>query len=189
MKHSSLIALSKWVYNVLMFVYLLGYVFFAYLIIDSLYFDGRSSPVDVSRGFSPGFFDAEIFFSALNQSPEGDLLLSEINPGMKLWLLIRATLYAVIIMLLGWHVLRVLDSIGSLKTFYKENVHHFTRMTVLSFAGFLLSCFNFFNYDDSGVTVYFTIAFWPLVLTLFFGVLTVVFKQGNILMEEQNLFV
>ncbi|MEJ2004458.1 MAG: DUF2975 domain-containing protein [Cyclobacteriaceae bacterium] len=192
MKQTTLISISKWICNILMFAYLLGYAFFAILIFDAWFLDGRTDHVDVTMGFLPGFWDAEIFYKSLDQRllSSGELYLSEISNAMKFWLLFRASIFTAIIILIGWHVLRVLSSIKSLETFYEENVHLFGRMTILAFIAFLFSCFNFFIDDTTNHTqVYFTIAFWPLVISLFFGVLTVVFRQGNKLMEEQKLFV
>lgn len=82
--------------------------------------------------------------------------------------------------------LKVISSIRSLETFQKENIQAFRRMASVFLALFIL---NMFNLENNGDLLSFT---FRLPLNYLFAVigcfiLAEIFKEGNRLMEENEL--
>lgn len=92
-----------------------------------------------------------------------------------------------LVFLLLSQLLKVINSISSLKTFIGQNVSSFKRIGYMLVILFFLRMFGF-NVTDSGVsTVNFSFDLAPLVGALIAFILMEIFKEGNKLREDSQL--
>lgn len=184
---SNILKWARWLCWTIIIVGGALFLLFLFAILHSLISPESYSHVDLSEAFDPGFGINGMRIRGDNKQITLDL--AEVSVGMKIWLLIRGIIFMGVILLIARHMLKVLSSIQTLKTFYNANVTHFRRMTIYAFVGVLFSSFNFYDTPGEGAEFMFTIPFGPLAFALLLGVVTVVFKEGNRLMEDQKLFV
>ena len=118
-------------------------------------------------------------------SGAGQWYLSELSAGMKIWLLIRGAVFFVLTYLILRMILRIIQSIRSISTFYEENIRTFKTLSRYGLLIALISMFNFFIQGDIA-DVNFSIPFTPLAFALGCWVLADVFEEGRILTEDRN---
>lgn len=116
------------------------------------------------------------------------LALSDLSLGMASWVFVKTTLACVLFYLVFKRALRVVKSIESLDTFKNENVRHFRAVGGLFLWLALLDCFQLLILRGS-FTLQFSVPFDFLLTALISFLLAEIFKEGNRLMEENQLTV
>lgn len=168
------------------------YVFMGVTVTGAIYwhFDPAFfSQVEVTEGFRPGYGlgGFHVYLSG-NQPPESAILLSETSYVMMYWLLIRGVFFYVLTIVIIKKIIRILESIRSLKTFYMDNIRHFRTLARYAFLGFIVSSVNFSYFDDE-LSILIGTAFGPLLVAAACMVLAEIFEEGRNLMEDKNLIV
>ena len=144
--------------------------------------------VEVSQVFKPGY-GVNGFHWVLNKkaSTQG-IWLSELNPWMVYWLLLRGLVFIVLSFLITRAFQRILVSIHSIETFHQNNVKQFKIIARYGLIAFFFSVFNF-SYIQGEFDINFHLATAPLLLTISSYVLAEVFREGNKLSEDQKLMI
>ena len=81
---------------------------------------------------------------------------------------------------------KVIESIRNLETFQNNNVKSFRKIGKYIFFIFILTSFIFLNFDQGGKSQI-HISFTPLLLVLLAFILAEIFKEGNLLKQENDL--
>lgn len=185
-----IISIALVVSKALIWVAIALFVAFTIMIIHWHFNPEAYAYIDVSKAFKAGFgvnVDIKLSESSKNAAINA-VWMSELNHGMVYWIFIRSSFFLIISILILQKVIKVLQSIKSLKTFYKDNIIHFQQMAKLAFVAFLLSCFNI-DYHDGEYGFHLKSAFGPLIFALACLVLAEIFKEGRRLLEDQKLIV
>ncbi len=116
---------------------------------------------------------------------ENVLHFSDIAIPMKLWLLLRATLFFSLAFLVVLELKKVLLSIRDTATFYRANYRSFSA---IGNYGFLISLFSAFNfYVQEGESLFnLSIPFLELGFSLGSWVLADIFWEGKLLLEDNQ---
>lgn len=116
---------------------------------------------------------------------ENDLHFSDIAISMKLWLLLRATIFFSMAFLIVLELKKVLLSIRDTATFYRANYRSFSA---IGNYGFLISFFSAFNFYVQGGESLFhlSIPFLELGFSLGSWVLADIFWEGKLLLEDNQ---
>lgn len=104
---------------------------------------------------------------------------------MKLWLLLRATIFFSMAFLIVLELKKVLVSIRDTTTFYRANYRSFSA---IGNYGFLISLFSAFNFYVQGGESLFhlSIPFLELGFSLGSWVLADIFWEGKLLLEDNQ---
>ncbi|WNH08479.1 DUF2975 domain-containing protein [Thalassobellus suaedae] len=81
---------------------------------------------------------------------------------------------------------KVMQSVKHFNTFREDNIKSFRKIGKYLFMFFLLTCYFAVRFQDGGISG-FSISFTPLILMLLAFVFAEIFKEGNFLMEENEL--
>lgn len=136
----------------------------------------------IEGGFQAGMNSLNLVISDIEIT---GIPLGKLSPGMMYWIFFRTALIIVLSMAATWKMLKVLKSIGSLNTFYVNNIIAFRRLALI---GLIISFISFFNfYSTEGSTQWhLTLPFGPLLFASACLVLSEVFKEGKHLLEDSN---
>ncbi|MDW3193266.1 MAG: DUF2975 domain-containing protein [Cytophagales bacterium] len=119
--------------------------------------------------------------------------LSVIPTATKWWILIRASIFFVLTLLIMRRAAILLKTVIDGKTFYRENIEAFSQMAKYGLLIAALSAFNFYYKGDVEEASLFSwsldVPFVPLMFALGCKVLAEIFKQGQLLSEENQSFV
>lgn len=145
--------------------------------------------IDLNDAFQAGYGVNGIqVYQQEAQLPSNAILMSELSRGMMYWLFFRVTIFVALTILITRAALRIVYSIGSLKTFYQDNIRHLKAIALYAFIAFIFSTFNFIHFEGTSEW-HFKTAFGPLILAVAARVLAEVFNEGKKLLEEQNLII
>lgn len=116
---------------------------------------------------------------------ENFMHFSDIQQSMKLWLLLRATLFFALAFLIVVELKKVLLSIRDTTTFYRANYRSFSA---IGNYGFLISFFSAFNFYVQGGESLFnlSIPFLELGFSLGSWVLADIFWEGKLLLDDNQ---
>ncbi len=159
------------------------FLLFILLIISSLIGHEWSDLYVNSEAFQAKFGIGN--FRWCNECIGSDLLLNELEPQMKLWLLTRGGSFFLLVGLSLLQIIKLLRSIKNKNTFYKGNIEAFQRLALYGFIISILSAFNFYSYEEHFI-FYSSIPFGPLAFTLACKVLSDIFKEGKNLSEDNQ---
>jgi len=81
--------------------------------------------------------------------------------------------------------IKVIESVKKVQTFISRNTHSFKKISYRLFLIFLLSSFQIISYDRT-IFYGFYLHVEPLLLALLSYSMSEIFKEGNILLEENN---
>ncbi len=145
--------------------------------------------VDLNDAFKAGYgVNGVQYYQHSAQLPSNAVPMSELSPGMMYWLFFRISIFVALTILITRSALRIVHSIGSLKTFYQDNIRHLRTIALYGFIAFVFSTFNFLSFEGQS-NLFLKTAFGPLVLSVGALVLAEVFREGKNLLEEQNLII
>lgn len=113
------------------------------------------------------------------------LHFSDIQLSMKLWLLLRATLFFTLAFLIVLEMKKVLLSIRDSATFYRANYRSFSAIGNYGFLISFLSAFNFYVQGDQS-HFNLSIPFLELGFSLGSWVLADIFWEGKLLQEDNQ---
>ena len=167
------------------------YVIYVGIILHSFFDPGLYSEIIVNTkpGFSFEVLSAKIDLESGDmQRITGDPL-GYLSVPYKCWLLVRSTIFFGLALLILERGRRIFRSIADLHTFHSSNARYFREMAVYTVILFLVSMINFGESPDGSWSVGFTVQLSFLLLGLFFGILSVVFSEGERLMNEQKMIV
>lgn len=120
-------------------------------------------------------------------------LLSVIPTATKWWILIRTGIFFALTLLIMKRAIVLLKTVIDGRTFYGENILAFSQMAKYGFMIAALSAFNFYYKGEVESASLFSwsldIPFVPLMFALGCKVLAEIFKQGQLLSEENQSFV
>ncbi|MEM6347782.1 MAG: hypothetical protein AAF927_28090 [Bacteroidota bacterium] len=156
-------------------------LFMSVLLIKSFWPTSLPLQVIFMQGFEAGWGVGGLKFCLECAGPQ-DILLVNLSSGMKIWIAIRANVFFVLAYLMMQKVSLILEA---RETFYADNVQHFRQLALLAFLAFGLSTFNL-TYWEGNWQGHFTIAFGPLALSIASLVLSEIFKEGQLLLEDKN---
>lgn len=140
------------------------------------------SNIYVVDGFKSGFGIGE--FRYLQAIDERATSLANLSIPMKVWLLLRANLFFYITISAIIIAKKIINSIQSIETFYIDNVRHFKSLAQLGFIASILSAFNIFCQD--GISrIHCSIPFGILCFTMACLILSIVFKEGKLLLDDK----
>ncbi len=113
------------------------------------------------------------------------ITFNQIGSTMVLWLVIRTSIFFVLVWLALKEVIKILIAIRQERTFFSENISHFQRLGTI---GFLFSLFSLFNFGtiNEQTTFYFAIPFEPILFSLGAWVLAEIFREGGKFREDSN---
>lgn len=116
---------------------------------------------------------------------ENVMHFSDLATPMKLWLLLRATIFFSMALLIVLELKKVLLSIRTTATFYRANYRSFSA---IGNYGFLISFFSAFNFYVQGGESLFhlSIPFLELGFSLGSWVLADIFWEGKLLLEDNQ---
>lgn len=174
--------LIEWLCIVLIAVLTLG--LFYWLIAPE-----QLSEINVSAGLDTGYglggFD---LMDAEGSTDNLTVSLSELNGFMAGWIFIRSILFLGITILIIRKIMSVLTSIDEVKTFYGSNIQHFRDLSLLGFIAFIASAVNF-SYIADSMQISVVLVPGPLLFSLACLVLAEVFREGKMLLEENNMII
>lgn len=162
------------------------YLGFLFVMVHSTFQPASYQLVEVSQAFRTGYGlnDIHFYFDAA-RAPADGIFLADLNSGMRLWLLIRGTAFFLLTFLIITYLIRILQSVQALKTFYEANIRHFRKIGWYALAGFVLSSFNFVLQGGT-TSLRLDLAFGPLGVSLAAFILSEIFKEGKQLLDDQN---
>lgn len=145
--------------------------------------------VDVTQTLKAGYGLGDIKLY-LKKPPlnEAAIYLNQLDASMLYWLTIRTFIFLGINVMIIRSIIKILQSIQDLKTFYDGNITYLKAIAKYGFLATLLSFFNI-SYFQSEFDFHFTIPFAPLILASLALVLAEVFKEGKLLLEDKNLII
>jgi len=114
--------------------------------------------------------------------------LDKLTKGSLYFLYLRYVILLFLIFLCFSEFIKILESVKTIEVFQKNNEASFKKIGKYLFLVSLFQFYMFFNFEE-GFMQGFYISFLPLVLMLLSFVLAEVFKEGNRLMEENELTV
>ena len=118
----------------------------------------------------------------------GGVYLQEISSIMKVWLLIRASLFFFLALRVVKALTKTVESVKSNATFYAGNIQNFRLMSRYALALAALSSFNFFIQGED-TQFDFTLPFGVVAFALGCMLLAQVFEEGRLLTEDKNSIV
>lgn len=180
-------------YSTLLTKFLLGLCILFFMVLTAgvilWHFDpGILHRVEVTDSFQTGYGVHDIRYHLDGDMPADAVQPSELSRGMVWWLWLRGGFFLVITVLILRTVLQVLRSIAGIHTFYHDNIGHFRRMARLGFIAFAVSCFNVSTLDGD-FRIVLDIAFGPLLFAVACLVLAEVFREGEQLLQENNMII
>ncbi|MBX2875528.1 MAG: hypothetical protein KTR30_25650 [Saprospiraceae bacterium] len=113
------------------------------------------------------------------------LHFEDLQLSMKLWLLLRATLFFALAFLIVLELKKVLLSIRDTATFYRANYRSFSAIGNYGFLISLLSAFNFYVQGDQS-HFNLSIPFLELGFSLGSWVLADIFWEGKLLLDDNQ---
>jgi len=159
-------------------------ILFMVTIMASLFYPDAFYTLIIQEGFRPEY-NVGLFRYCSSCTDDSLLRLSDLNIGMKIWLLTRG----ILIMGLTYVIIRKLRAICKFttakSTFYEGSIRYFRQIASYGFALAVLSSFNFYINGEAS-NVFFSIPFMPLGFSLFCLMLAEVFKEGKMLTEDKN---
>ncbi len=187
MKTKKSLRWALWVYKVINILVLVLFGLFFLMLVYSFIQPNFFQMLIVNDAFEAGFGIGNFRFCTSCTNPD-NLYLSDLGIAMKLWLMLRGLIFFVLIFLVLKTVKKILRSIESLSTFYKGNIESFRVLAKYGFWISLLSAFNFFVQGETSV-INFTIPFGSIAFALTCLVLSDVFKEGQLLLEDNKSIV
>lgn len=146
------------------------------------------SPESVSGWYiksQDGFYN--IFWQEASAKSE-HLALTDFSIGMASWIFVKMTVACVLMYSIFRRALRVVNSIKSLETFKDQNVGHFRNIGGLFLWLAILDSFQVLIVEGH-FSFHFQVPFSMLLAALISFLLAEIFKEGNRLMEENQLTV
>ncbi len=113
-------------------------------------------------------------------------LLTEIGPGMKLWILLRQSMMGLLVILIIHQVIKILKSVRDYKTFHSQNKLYFKRIAKYALALAIFKTINFIDEGPYGIGLEIGFPLDMLGLALFSLSMSEVFKEGQTLEEDKN---
>lgn len=123
-------------------------------------------------------------------TPEDDKVftLDKLTTGSLIILFIKYSMILVLVFLSVKEFQMVVESVKKIQTFKIGNVRSFIRLGKYFFILFLLFSVSVYGFEQGRISII-SIAFLPLVLMLLAFVMAEIFKEGNLLSEENELTV
>ncbi|MEO1053128.1 MAG: DUF2975 domain-containing protein [Bacteroidota bacterium] len=179
------IGLSRCIMGVCIFAVVLSLTVTVHWHFSKGYYDH----IEVSQTFKAGFGmgDVQVLLPH-HVRHEGMIMLSDLNNYLFYWLLVRAMVFVALVFLIVRSILQVLHSMKSVRTFHEGNIKHFRRISLFSFIATLFSVFNF-GLIRGELMIYLDLPFGPLLFALGAYVMAEVFKEGKLLLEDQQLMI
>ncbi|PWN07377.1 DUF2975 domain-containing protein [Rhodohalobacter mucosus] len=172
--------LIEWLCIVLMALLVIG--FFYWLIAPD-----QLSGIRVSAGVETGYGLNGFDFMTADHSTD-TVSLSELSGFMVGWIVFRSLFFLGITVLIIRKIMLVLTSIDEVKTFYGSNIKHFRDLSLLGFIAFIASGINF-SYIGGSMQITLGLVPGPLLFSLACLVLAEVFREGKMLLEENNMII
>ncbi|MBW1297397.1 hypothetical protein [Aquimarina litoralis] len=172
--------------NLVLALNIIGLLIFVSTIFASIFNIGIVDHIVLEEGFKSGFRIGN--FKTAKTIEDTMLLLSSISIPMKFWLMIRGIILFSITIFSLITTKKIIRSIKSLKTFYEGNIIHFKTLAKLGFIASFFSAFNFIWQEDIS-NVHFSIPFSAISFSVACLVLSIVFKEGKILMDDKESIV
>lgn len=147
------------------------------------------SEINVSPGLDTGYGLSGFDLMDSDDSTDTVIVsLSELSGFMAGWIFLRNIFFLGITILIVRKIMSVLTSIDEVKTFYGSNIQHFRDLSLLGFIAFIASAVNF-SYIAGSMQITVGLVPGPLLFSLACLVLAEVFREGKILLEENNMII
>jgi len=101
---------------------------------------------------------------------------------------LKYTLILILLFLCAKEFQNIIQSVKNFNTFRKNNVLSFRRLGKYLIIVYVLSSYSIIHFKDASISE-FNFTFTPLIFILCSYILAEIFKEGNVLMEENNLTV
>ena len=189
MKKNRLLNIALGICKFTKLIYILSFIAFTCLFIhfqiDRNYYNETHIKVNSS--------DIEFKFSdkwgeSANKSDENVFALNNITTTTIYAIYIKFSLVIIMIFMITNEFQKIIQSVKTLNTFKKNNVISFKKIGKYTLIYFLLTCYTVIDYHE-GSKGQLQISFIPLILILISFIMAEIFKEGNILMEENELTV
>lgn len=132
------------------------------------------------------FFNMYICFDGLEGEARS---INELSSFYKFWMFFHLILTLSIYYLIIREVKAVLNSMKSLNTFYEGNIRHFKVLARLAFIGWMVSIFSFYESTNGHPTLSLDFSIGMLILAMAFSLLSQVFQEGKILLDDKTMIV
>lgn len=175
---TSAIGLSHLVFGAL----ILFYLFFVVSFIHSILAPELYQQVILTQSFKAGWGINHIRICTDCATPT-DIVLGNLENSMRLWLFLRGSVFFVLACLITHKIRQILRSIRQLQTFYASNITHFKILAGYGAVAFVFSTFNCF-WQAGAVSWHFTFPLGWLVFSAACLVLSEIFKEGKLLVED-----
>jgi hypothetical protein len=159
-------------------------VIFVHIQIDPQYYAGWNAGL-----VSPNGMISRTVFESWNTDPAktGTLLsFDQIKKGSLYFNYFQIICTLSLILFTVKEFLNVIDSVKLLETFQQRNVQSFQKMYKYLFVIFILSSIRIVNAQEANLFSY-SLQFTPLILSVAALIMAEIFKQGNQLLEENQL--
>jgi len=186
MKKNKLLSIAIIICKSSKIIYILSLIvftcFFAHLQIDRDYYKDANIKVNSS--------DIDVKFSDKweENSNENVFALNKMTTTAIYSIYFKYSLVIIMMLLITNEFQKIIESVQTLKTFKRNNVISFKKIGIYAFIYFLLTCYTIIDYHE-GSKGQLQISFIPLIFMLFAFIMAEIFKEGNVLMEENDLTV
>lgn len=162
--------------------------FFLHIQVDSDYYKALNIQINGNTGV--GISTKHTWKLDGQEAPEDENVfrLDKLTVGSLYVQFLRYTAILVFIFLCLKEFQLVVVSVMKIQTFKKRNVKSFVRLGKYLFVLFLLYSYSIFVFDHGKLSII-NISFIPLVLMILAFVMAEIFKEGNLLSEENELTV
>ena len=145
-------------------------------------FNNKSFSFELNKSTSWKTFDK-------NGTPQKDkdvFALDKISKTSLYFIYIQFSAVLLFIFLSTKEFQRIMESVKKLKTFQNNNVASFRKIGKYIFFIFILTSFVFINFENGGKSQI-NLSFTPLLFMLIAFIMAEIFKEGNLLKQENEL--
>ena len=114
--------------------------------------------------------------------------LNELPDFIRYWILFRMLFFSVLFYLFIRKILEILTSMQSINTFYEGNIGYFKSLSRYAIFGWVVSCISF-SFQDGRIGMTLQLNFGLLLFAIACSLLSEVFKEGKILLDDKNMII
>lgn len=135
---------------------------------------------------------SEFNYASIGKSKTSNAIDSEVYTigniviGSLYFMYIKYSAILVLLFLSFKEFKKIMLSVKKLSTFKNNNIISFKRIGSFAFLYFLVSSFYFIQFED-GAYSGFTISFGPLIIMLLSFIMAEIFREGNLLLKDNEL--
>ncbi len=115
--------------------------------------------------------------------------INDIPSFWKFWMFFQLIMTLGIYYLIMREIKVILSSMKSLNTFYEGNIRHFKVLARLAFIGWIVSLISFHESANGHITLLFEFSIGMLILAMAFSLLSRIFEEGKLLLDDKRMIV